>query len=168
MTPDRSHLPYRRNVGIMVLNHDGDVWVGSRANTKGTEYERADTFWQMPQGGIDDGEDAQAAGLRELYEETGMASVTLLATLPDWVYYDFPANVTRKIAEKYRGQEQMWYAYRFEGEIEEIRINPPPDGHKAEFDQWKWVPMNTLPRLVVEFKREVYEQVVAGFSELVS
>ncbi|MEE9374797.1 MAG: RNA pyrophosphohydrolase [Rhizobiaceae bacterium] len=161
-----SNLPYRPNVGIMVLNTEGKVWTGNRANTIGTEYENANNLWQMPQGGIDEGEDAHIASLRELYEETGMKSVTLLDSTDDWIYYDFPAELTKKISEKHRGQKQKWFAYRFEGDESEIQINPPPDGHKAEFDNWRWEDMHRLPELIVEFKRGVYEQVVKRFAHL--
>lgn len=158
---------YRPNVGIMVLKGDGKVWVGHRANKKGTEYANSDTFWQMPQGGIDEGEDAQAAALRELYEETGIKSVTLLDQTDDWIAYDFPPGIPAKISTKYRGQKQMWFVYRFEGDETEIQINPPPEGHKAEFDQWKWVDMEEMENLVVDFKRDVYAKVIARFSHLV-
>ena len=160
---DRTHLPYRQNVGIMVLNRDGKVWVGKRIKHPGTDTDR---FWQMPQGGIDEGEDPKAAALRELYEETGIKSVEPLGETPEWLHYDFPEGVKRKIAERYRGQKQMWYVYRFTGQDSEIQINPPPDGHKAEFDQWRWVDMDELPDLVVEFKRDVYEQLVRLFRHL--
>ncbi len=159
-------LPYRPNVGIMVLNRVGKVWCGHRANTGGTEYENSLQLWQMPQGGIDESEDPQKAALRELYEETGMKTVSLLAQTDDWISYDFPADVAHKISSKYSGQKQMWFAYRFEGDDSEIQINPPPDGHEAEFDDWRWEDMQRLPELVVEFKRGVYEQVVKCFSHL--
>lgn len=158
---------YRPNVGVMVLNQHGQVWVGHRANKKGTEYANSDTFWQMPQGGIDEGEDAQAASLRELYEETGMKSVTLLDKTEDWIKYDFPPGIPAKIAAKHRGQKQKWFVYRFEGDESEIQINPPPDGHKAEFDEWKWVEFQALESLVVDFKRKVYAKVTARFKHLV-
>jgi len=159
-------LPYRPNVGIMVLNQDGKVWVGKRIQKTNKPTSGNEKFWQMPQGGIDEGEDPQIASLRELYEETGISQVKLLGSTSDWLKYDFPEGVSRKIAKSFRGQKQMWYAYEFLGDESEIQINPPPDGHKAEFDQWKWVPMKELPDLVVEFKRPVYDQVIAQFSAL--
>ncbi|MEL6503408.1 MAG: RNA pyrophosphohydrolase [Pseudomonadota bacterium] len=160
--PDRN-LPYRANVGIMVLNAQGKVWIGHRSETIGTEYETQAQLWQMPQGGIDEGEDAEAAARRELYEETGMSSLVPLDRTEDWIKYDFPAGLTKKISEKYRGQKQMWFVYRFTGPESEIRIAPPPDGHKAEFDDWRWEDMAKLPDMIVPFKREVYDQVIARF-----
>ena len=118
-----SELPYRPNVGIMVLNGDNKVWIGHRANKQGTEYALSDTFWQMPQGGIDADEDPEPAALRELYEETGISTVSLLEATPDWIHYDFPPGIPAKIGKKYRGQKQKWFAYRFLGDSSEIRIN---------------------------------------------
>ncbi len=160
-------LPYRPNVGIMVLNDKGNVWVGRRANIKDTEYEHSSALWQMPQGGIDSDEDPEKAARRELYEETGMSNVVLLDSTDGWIHYDFPPGITRRIAEKYAGQKQKWFAYRFVGDDSEIRINPPPDGHEAEFDDWRWANMEELPELIVEFKRDVYRQVVDYFRRLI-
>lgn len=157
--------PYRPNVGIMVLNADGKVWVGSRTNTFDTEYERETLLWQMPQGGIDEGEDAEIAARRELYEETGIESIELLDQTSDWILYDFPDWVKEKRSEKWSGQKQKWFVYRFSGDDTEIRIDPPPDGHKAEFSAWRWEEMHRLPELIVEFKRDVYQQVVERFGK---
>ncbi len=162
-----AELPYRPNVGILVLNHENRVWIGHRANKKGTEYALSDTFWQMPQGGIDEGEDAELAARRELYEETGISSILPLDATPEWIRYEFPPGVPAKIATKFRGQKQKWFAYRFTGDESEIRINPPPDGHKAEFDQWRWEELTRLPDLVVDFKQDVYRRVVAQFAHLI-
>ncbi|MEZ5871328.1 MAG: RNA pyrophosphohydrolase [Nitratireductor sp.] len=162
-------LPYRRCVGIMVLNRAGLVWAGRRIVIKNDEMEGAVQLWQMPQGGIDKGEEPEPAARRELWEETGMRSVSLLAEAPDWINYDLPPNlVGRALKGRYRGQTQKWFAYRFEGDENEIAINPPPGGHTAEFDQWDWKPMQELPELIVPFKRGVYEQVVSCFSHLSS
>jgi putative (di)nucleoside polyphosphate hydrolase len=121
----------------------------------------------MPQGGIDRGEDPLPAALRELYEETGMRSVTLLAEAPNWINYDLPAEMLGiALKGKFRGQTQRWFAFRFEGEENEIAINPPPGGHEAEFDSWAWKPMMQLPELIVPFKRKVYDEVVAAFRHL--
>jgi len=163
---DRSTLPYRPNVGIMVINHAGKVWCGHRANTSDTEYANSSRLWQMPQGGVDKNEDPQTASLRELYEETGIKSVSLLDATENWITYDFPQGIPRKISDKYRGQKQKWFAYRFEGDDSEIQISPPPDGHEAEFDDWRWEEINRLPELVVEFKKDIYQQVVKRFAHL--
>lgn len=160
-------LPYRPCVGIMVLNREGLVWAGRRIPIDNSEYDGSPNLWQMPQGGIDKGEDPLAAALRELYEETGMKTVTLLAECPVWINYDLPANLIGVgLRGKYRGQTQRWFAFRFEGDESEIAISPPPAGNHAEFDQWAWKPMAELPELIVQFKRAVYDQVVAHFTHL--
>ncbi|KXF76361.1 RNA pyrophosphohydrolase [Paramesorhizobium deserti] len=160
-------LPYRPCVGIMVLNRDGLVWAGRRIIIPGDEMDGAVQLWQMPQGGIDKGEEAEPAARRELYEETGIRGVSLLAEAPDWIHYDLPPHLVGvALKGKYRGQKQKWFAYRFEGDESEIAINPPPDGHTAEFDDWAWKPMEELPSLIVPFKRELYEKVVAAFRHL--
>ncbi|WP_417414965.1 RNA pyrophosphohydrolase [Hoeflea sp.] len=166
-TSDPDSLPYRLCVGIMVLNSDGLVWAGRRIAEGNTEYDGSPQLWQMPQGGIDDNEIPYQAALRELYEETGMHSVELLAEAPDWIDYDLPDHLIGiGLKGKYRGQRQRWFALRFTGEESEISINPPPGGHKAEFDAWEWKPMQDLPGLIVPFKRKAYDQVVAAFAHL--
>ena len=160
-------LPYRPCVGIMVLNANGLVWAGRRISEGNSEYDGSPQLWQMPQGGIDPGEDPETASLRELYEETGMKSVSLLAEASRWINYDLPEKLIGVgLKGKYRGQTQRWFAYRFEGDESEIAINPPPGGHTAEFDAWEWKPMADLPELIVPFKRKVYEEVVAEFAHL--
>ncbi|MCA1970459.1 MAG: RNA pyrophosphohydrolase [Rhizobium sp.] len=160
-------LPYRPCVGIMVLNPAGLVWAGRRIPEGNSEYDGSAMLWQMPQGGIDDCEDPLQAAIRELYEETGMKSVSLLAEASRWINYDLPAELIGiGLRGKYRGQTQRWFAFRFEGEESEIAIDPPPGGHTAEFDAWAWKPMRELPELIVPFKRGVYEQVVAEFRHL--
>lgn len=160
-------LPYRPCVGIMVLNGAGLVWAGRRIPVGNSEYDGSPQLWQMPQGGIDENEDALEAAYRELFEETGMRSVTLLASARDWIHYDLPPQLIGiGLRGKFRGQAQRWFAFRFTGDESEIRINPPPGGHTAEFDAWEWKPMHTLPDLIVAFKRDVYEKVVAEFAHL--
>lgn len=164
---DPETLPYRPCVGIMVLNRAGLVWAGHRIPVGNSEYDGSPQLWQMPQGGIDAGEDPLPAAKRELYEETGMQTVTLLAEAPGWINYDLPPQLVGiGLKGKYRGQTQKWFAFRFEGDEREIAINPPPGGHKAEFDEWAWKPMADLPGMIVPFKRGVYEQVVAAFRHL--
>lgn len=151
----------------MVLNREGKVWAGRRIAESDSEMAGADKLWQMPQGGIDKGEDPWPAALRELYEETGMRNVSLLAEAPDWINYDLPRELVGiAFKGKFRGQTQKWFALRFEGDDGEIAINPPPGGHEPEFDAWAWKPMADLPELIVPFKRRVYEQVVAAFRHL--
>lgn len=166
-TMDPTNLPYRLCVGIMVLNNDGLVWSGCRISEGNTEYDGSPQLWQMPQGGIDADETPYQAALRELYEETGMRTVELLAEAPDWIDYDLPDHLIGiGLKGKYRGQRQRWFALRFTGSESEISINPPPGGHQAEFDAWEWKPMQDLPGLIVPFKRKAYDQVVAAFAHL--
>ncbi|MDV4156312.1 MULTISPECIES: RNA pyrophosphohydrolase [Rhizobium] len=160
-------LPYRPCVGVMILNRDGLVWAGRRISDGNSEYDGSPQLWQMPQGGIDKGEDPLDAAYRELYEETGMKTVTLLAEARDWINYDLPpALIGIGLRGKFRGQTQRWFAFRFDGDASEIAINPPPGGHEPEFDAWEWKPMKQLPELIVPFKRAVYDQVVAEFQHL--
>ena len=121
----------------------------------------------MPQGGIDEGEAPYAAALRELYEETNVSSTSLIAEAPDWLTYDLPVEAGNRWQGRYRGQTQKWFLLRFEGEDAEIDIRRPAGGaHKPEFDAWRWEPLAAVPDLVVPFKRQVYEQVVALFAPL--
>ena len=164
---DPNPLPYRPCVGVMLLNADGLVWTGRRISAGNTEYDGSPQLWQMPQGGIDPGEEPEPAARRELYEETGVSSIELIERLPRTVCYDLPAHmIGTGLRGKYRGQEQHWFAYRFTGGESEIRIAPPPDGHSPEFDAWAWREMAELPELIVPFKRAVYEEVVRGFRHL--
>lgn len=166
-TIDPEKLPYRPCVGVMVLNREGRVWAGRRIALADSEMAGAAKLWQMPQGGIDKGEEPLPAAYRELYEETGMRTVTLLAEAPGWYNYDLPKDVLGiALKGKYRGQTQKWFAFRFLGDAGEIRVNPPPAGHTAEFDRWDWRSMDDLPGLVVPFKRQVYDEVVSAFRYL--
>ncbi|WP_245422079.1 RNA pyrophosphohydrolase [Alsobacter soli] len=157
-------LPYRPCVGVMLLNREGLVFIGRRKKDAGPEHVEGVYAWQMPQGGIDKGEDPYRAALRELQEETNVTSVSLLAEAPDWFSYDLPnAVVGQAWKGKYRGQTQRWFALRFEGDESEIDIHAPAGGHKAEFDAWRWERMERLPELIIPFKRPVYERVVDAF-----
>jgi putative (di)nucleoside polyphosphate hydrolase len=164
---DPETLPYRPCAGMVVLNRDGLVWAGRRIVEDNSEVSDTSLLWQLPQGGIDKGEDPLAAARRELYEETGMKSVSLLAEAPRWIDYDLPPHLVGiALKGKYRGQTQKWFAFRFEGDDGEIAIDPPPDGHEAEFDAWAWKNMRDLPGIVVPFKRAIYEELVAIFGNL--
>ena len=160
-----SDLPYRACVGIMVLDRAGRVFVGRRRS--GPEHVDATHAWQMPQGGVDPGEDPWRAALRELHEETNIRSVERLGEIEEWLTYDIPPEIIGQAWNgKYRGQKQKWYALRFIGDEREIDIAHPAGGHKPEFLAWRWEPMANLPALVIPFKRKVYEQVVTAFSHL--
>ena len=163
--PPFESLPYRPCAGITVLNRNGLVFVGRRAS--GPEHIDLTHVWQMPQGGIDPGEDAYPAALRELYEETNIRSVEKLGEIADWLAYDLPPDIVGEAWKgKYRGQRQKWYALRFTGDDSEIDIATPGGGaHKPEFIDWRWVAMRELPDLVVPFKRETYERVVREFAK---
>jgi putative (di)nucleoside polyphosphate hydrolase len=159
-------LPYRRCVGLAVLNRTGEVFIGRRIG--GPEHVDATHVWQMPQGGLDPGEEPFACALRELYEETSIRSVERLAEIGDWLSYDSPREIIGQAwTGKYRGQTQKWFALRFTGDEREINVHQPGGGkHEPEFVDWRWEPLLNVPELVVPFKRPVYERVVAAFSEL--
>jgi putative (di)nucleoside polyphosphate hydrolase len=162
----RDDLPYRRCAGAMILNPDNFVFVGRRSG--GPENADRGHEWQMPQGGIDPGEAPLEAAVREVYEETSIRSVTLLAEAPDWFSYDIPDAIAGKgWTRRYRGQTQKWFAFRFTGPDSEIDIAAPGGGaHKPEFEAWRWERMDRLPDLIVPFKRGVYEEVVGAFRYL--
>lgn len=146
---------YRPNVGVVLFNRDGKVWFGRRAKTD------APHNWQFPQGGVDTGEELEHAALRELKEETGVSSASLLGRTQDWMAYDFPRGWTgSKAMRGWRGQKQVWFALKFEGEDAEVNLNAhqPP-----EFDAWRWADLEETVDLVVPFKRAAYEQVIAAF-----
>ena len=157
-------LPYRPCVGVMVLNRAGLAFIGRRI--EGPEHIDATHAWQMPQGGIDKGEDAWPAALRELREETNIRSVERIGEIADWLTYDIPREIVGQAWKgKYRGQTQKWFALRFTGEESEIDIAHPAGGHQPEFVEWRWEKLENLTDLVVPFKRKVYERVVAEFSK---
>jgi len=166
--PPFEELPYRPCAGLFVVNPNGRVFIGRR--TEGPEHIDETHVWQMPQGGIDKGEDPWPAALRELYEETSMRSVEKLGEVEDWLTYDIPRTILEQAWKgKYRGQTQKWYALRFTGDESEIDILQPGGGHhKPEFIAWRWEPAENLPDLVVPFKRRIYERVVSEFSKFVS
>ena len=167
--PDRESLPYRDCVGIAVFNREGNVFVGRRRSEGDPEQSAArGAPWQMPQGGIDKGEAPLHAALRELYEETSIRSVRLLAEAPDWIRYDLPDEALGiALHGRYRGQRQRWFAFAFTGNDGEIDVLAPGGGSfPPEFDRWCWAPLAGLPDLVVPFKREAYLAVVEAFSAL--
>ncbi|MEJ0094809.1 MAG: RNA pyrophosphohydrolase [Methylocella sp.] len=158
---------YRPCVGIMLLNRDGLVFVGRRRKKNLPEHLRQGHEWQMPQGGIDVGEDPLQAALRELREETNVLSATLLAESPGWYTYDLPDEFSRKSWKgRFQGQRQKWFALRFDGDESEINIETPAGGQKPEFDAWRWEPIDHLVDLIIPFKRAVYEKVVQTFGHL--
>jgi putative (di)nucleoside polyphosphate hydrolase len=161
MSEELASLPYRPCVGVMMVNADGRVFVGKRIDSKEGDA------WQMPQGGIDDGEDLHPAGMRELAEETGVSAelVTIIAESREEHFYDLPTELVGKLWHgKYRGQRQKWLLLRFNGEDSDICL----DAHDpAEFLDWRWVEPEQLPDLIVPFKRRVYRQVVDEFRDLI-
>lgn len=167
--PDRDAMPYRDCVGIAVFNAEGKVFIGRRKRVGDPEKSAEHGApWQMPQGGIDKGEEPYASALRELYEETSIVSVELLLEAPGWIYYDLPdEDLGIALKGKYRGQRQRWYAFRFTGDESEIDVLQPGGGaHPAEFDAWRWEELEALPDLIVSFKRKAYEEVVAAFRDI--
>jgi putative (di)nucleoside polyphosphate hydrolase len=161
-----SEKPYRPNVGVALFSREGLVFAGHRFASSGPELIDPATAWQMPQGGIDEGEDIIAAARRELWEETGVTSVSLLGATEDWWTYDFPpydGPTTHKLAP-FRGQQQRWVAFRMEGGLDEIQMDVDGCTEDPEFDAWGFFPLSVLPRLVVDFRRPVYEKVAEAFA----
>jgi putative (di)nucleoside polyphosphate hydrolase len=157
MTPqDIAKLPYRPCVGLMLRNAEGEVFVGQRRD-------RDTDAWQMPQGGVDKGEDPRDAALRELWEETGITSdlVTIEVQSTRWLPYDLPHDLVPRIWKgRYRGQEQKWFLMRFSGRDEQINIAT----EHPEFSAWRWLAPDALVANIVPFKRDVYVQVLKEFA----
>ena len=157
MTPEEiAKLPYRPCVGVMLVNADGHVFVGQRIDNE-------TSAWQMPQGGVDKGEDPREAALRELWEETGVEAglVSVEAETENWIAYDLPHEIVPRIWKgRYKGQEQKWFLLRFHGTDDQVNIATK----HPEFSEWRWLPADQLVASIVPFKRAVYEQVVAAFA----
>ena len=152
-------LPYRDNVGALLFHAAGQVLVARRADLPNAEG--AAGGWQLPQGGMDAGEDPAIAVFRELEEEIGTAKAEILAEHPRWLFYDLPAELIGKaLGGKYRGQRQKWFALRFLGSDSDIRLDLDPH---PEFDAWRWAQLGELPALAVAFKRAIYEDLAREF-----
>lgn len=193
-------LPFRPCVGIAVFNKDGRVWAGRRisrnisappaasvravsapaavtkecAAVKQSETDKLPaSLWQLPQGGIEPHESPVAAAKRELWEETGIKSVQLLAESREWLTYELPAAVLagkngyKPWGGRYRGQKQKWFAFLFTGEQSEIAVNPPPSGCNAEFSAWAWRDLTEIAEQAVAFKRPVYQKIAAEFASVI-
>ena len=153
-------LPYRPNVGAVLFNRDGKIFVARRADFPNAEG--APGGWQLPQGGIDDREDPRVAVYRELAEEIGTAAASILGEHPDWLTYDLPPELVGvALGGKYRGQRQRWFALRFLGEDTDIRLDADPH---PEFDAWRWAELSDLPALAVPFKRAIYDVLAVSFA----
>lgn len=156
-----ANLPYRPCVGVMLVNNSGQAFVGKRIDN------REGDWWQMPQGGVDEGEDLKQAALRELWEETGVKqdNVRLIARTKEEVIYDLPDELLGKLwGGKFRGQSQHWFLGRFTGTDADIKL----DAHRPpEFCDWKWVTPGRLPELIVPFKKPVYRAILQEFRDLI-
>lgn len=153
-------LPYRPNVGAVLFARDGRVLVARRADIPNTEAPAG--AWQLPQGGMDEGEDPRAAVMRELAEEIGTSSASILAEYPGWLTYDLPPHLVGvALGGRWRGQKQKWFALRFTGRDADIRLDA--DAH-PEFDAWRWAALGELPGLAVAFKRPIYEALARAFA----
>lgn len=157
VVPRYIDLPYRRGVGIMIVNKDKKVFVGKRIDSK-------NNCWQMPQGGIDGDETVKEAGLREMFEETNIKTVKFVSETRMWLYYDIPEFLIGKLwGGRYRGQKQKWILVRFFGDDSEIKI----DKQNREFKTWQWIDINDLPEVVISFKKHIYNSVIKSFTPLI-
>ncbi len=154
---DQPPAQYRRNVGIAVFNRKGLVLLAERHDTAGA--------WQMPQGGLDAGEDPWTAALRELKEEIGTDRVSRLGEVEAWLRYDYPADHHQNHKKRYRGQEQKWFAVRFEGDEADIDLTAGPE---IEFSRWRWASLTEAVQGIVDFKRAVYEEMAKAFARFES
>ncbi len=149
-------LPLRTGVGVIVLNKDNKVFVGKR---KDNPIDK----WQMPQGGVDKGEELVDAMRRELKEETSIKNIEIIKEIDEWLDYELPKNLLGKIWKgKYRGQKQKWFIVKFLGEESEINITTK----RPEFIEWKWVEKSQLPSIIVDFKKNVYERLVVELKNI--
>ena len=155
-----SDLPYRPNVGAVLFNRQGLIFVARRADLPNAEG--APGGWQLPQGGIDADEDPAVAIFRELEEEIGTARARIIGEHPEWLTYDLPPELVGKaLGGQFRGQRQRWFALRFEGEDADIRLDLDPH---PEFDAWRWAALADLPGLAVPFKRPIYDVLARDFA----
>ena len=153
-------LPYRPNVGAVLFNAQGLILVARRADMPNAEG--AAGGWQLPQGGMDEGEDPAVAVFRELEEEVGTARAEILAEHPEWLTYDLPPDLLGKaLGGKWRGQKQKWFALRFLGSDADIRLDLDPH---PEFDAWRWAHLRDLPAMAVPFKRAIYDRLAVDFA----
>jgi putative (di)nucleoside polyphosphate hydrolase len=155
-----SNLPYRPNVGAVLFNSDGLVFVARRADLPNAEGPAGG--WQLPQGGIDEGEDPETAVLRELEEEIGTSRAEVIGEHAEWLTYDLPSNLLGIAWRgRFRGQRQRWFALRFTGDDSDIRLDLDPH---PEFNAWRWVDLTDLPALAVPFKRSIYQTLTQSFA----
>ncbi len=147
---DKKELPFRLGVGVVVLNKENKVFVGKRKDNPVNK-------WQMPQGGVDNGEDLVVAMKRELDEETGIKNIKILKEIDGWSQYELPNYLLGRVWKgKYRGQKQKWFVVRFLGNDNEINL----ETKNPEFIEWQWIDIDSLPGVIVDFKKEVYERLV--------
>ena len=155
-----SHLPYRPNVGAVLFNRQGLIFVARRADLPNAEG--VPGGWQLPQGGIDADEDPSLAIFRELEEEIGTANAEIIGEHPDWLTYDLPPELLgRALGGRFRGQRQRWFALRFTGRDSDIRLDLDPH---PEFDAWRWAPLSELPGMAVGFKQAIYDVLAVSFA----